>query len=63
LFREDNLAVYYKLEEATRATAYAASIKPYLNEGRRDAWLPVNQYAGKTNGKPRSKYEQLLHTR
>jgi hypothetical protein len=29
LLREDNLAVYYKLEEATRATSYAVSIKPF----------------------------------
>jgi hypothetical protein len=29
LYREDNAAVYYKLEEATRATSYAALIKPY----------------------------------
>ena len=29
LFREDNAKVYFKLEEATRSTMYAASIKPY----------------------------------
>ena len=29
LFREDNSTVYYKLEEATRATSYATLIKPY----------------------------------
>jgi len=29
LYREDNSGVYYELEEATRATPYAASIKPY----------------------------------
>jgi hypothetical protein len=29
LYRDDNANVYYKLEEATRTTAYAASIKPF----------------------------------
>ena len=29
LFRDDNSQVYYYLEEATRTTSYAASIKPY----------------------------------
>jgi hypothetical protein len=49
LFREDNLAVYYKLEEATRATSYSASIKLYQRtKNGRYAWLALsNQYAGK----------------
>jgi hypothetical protein len=49
LFREDNSSVYYKLEEATRATSYAASIKPFQRTKiDRDAWLALsNQYAGK----------------
>jgi hypothetical protein len=48
LFREDNSAVYYKLEEATRATSYATSIKPFQRaENGRMAWLALsNQYAG-----------------
>eukprot|EP00957_Ditylum_brightwellii_P099816 7604490-Ditylum_brightwellii.AAC.1 len=29
LYWQDNATVYYKLEEATRATKYAASIKPF----------------------------------
>ena len=29
LFRDDNSGVYYHLEEATRGTSYAASIKPF----------------------------------
>ena len=29
LFREDNSALYYKVEEATRGTPYGASIKPF----------------------------------
>ena len=28
IFRDDNSVVYYHLEEATRGTSYAASIKP-----------------------------------
>jgi hypothetical protein len=28
LYREDNVVVYYKLEEATKATSYSASIIP-----------------------------------
>jgi hypothetical protein len=66
LFREDNSAVYYKLEEATRATAYAASIKPYQRtKNGRDAWLALsNQYAGNDKWEAEIKrYEQLLHTR
>ena len=29
LFRDDNAEVYYKIEEATQLTQYAASIKPF----------------------------------
>ena len=29
LYRDDNSVVYYHLEEATRGTSYAASIKPF----------------------------------
>ena len=49
LFREDNLDVYYKLEEATRGTPYAASIKPFQRAKQgREAWLEITgQYAGK----------------
>ena len=66
LFREDNSAVYYKLEEATRATSYAASIKPFQRtKNGRDAWLALsNQYAGKDKWEAEIKrHEQLLHTR
>jgi len=47
MFRDDNAKVYYLLEEATRSTGYAASIKPFqrLKNGR-GAWLAlVAQYA------------------
>ena len=36
MFRDDNAAVYYALEEATRSTSYAASIKPFQ---RTKKWL------------------------
>jgi hypothetical protein len=39
LFRDDNSKVYYFLEEATRTTSYAASIKPYQRaKNGRGAW-------------------------
>jgi hypothetical protein len=66
LSREDNLSVYYKLEEATRATSYAASIKPYQRtKNGREAWLALSdQYAGKDKWEAEIKrHEQLLHTR
>jgi hypothetical protein len=66
LFREDNSSVYYKLEEATRATSYAASIKPYQRtKNGREAWLALsNQYAGNDKWEAEIKrHEQLLHTR
>jgi hypothetical protein len=49
LFREDNSTMYYKLEEATRSTSYAASIKPFQRtKNGRAAWLALSsQYAGK----------------
>ena len=45
LFREDNSVVYYHLEEATRGTSYAASIKPFQRgkdgRGARKAFLSI----------------------
>ena len=48
LFRNDNQAVYFKLEEATRGTAYADSIKPFQREkdGRSAFTALKDQYAG-----------------
>lgn len=66
LYREDNSTVYYKLEEATRATSYAASIKPFQRtKNGREAWLALtSQYAGKDKWEAEIKrHEQLLHTR
>ena len=54
LYQEDNSGVYYKLEEATRATSYAASIKPYQRtKNGRGAWLALSNHSilVKTNGK------------
>ena len=42
LYRGDNAAVYYQLEEATRVTSYAASIKPFQRtKNDRDAWFAL----------------------
>jgi hypothetical protein len=43
LYREDNSAVYYLLEEATRGTSYAPTIKPYqrTKNGREVASQPI----------------------
>ena len=53
LFRDDNSVVYYHLEEATRGTSYAASIKPFQEEkmgGGHGKPKPVNMQA-RTSGK------------
>jgi hypothetical protein len=65
-FREDDSAVCHKLEEATRATMCAASIKPFQRtKNGRDAWLALsNQCAGDDKWEAETKrHEQLLHTR
>ena len=66
LFRDDNASVYHYLEEATRTTFYAASIKPFQrSKNGRGAWLAlVGQYAGRDKWEAEIKrQEQLLHTR
>ena len=65
-YREDNQAVYYHLEEATRSTPYAASIKPFQRaRNGRAAWLALSgQYAGVDKWEAEiKKHEQFLHTR
>ena len=65
-FRDDDSVVYYHLEEATRGTSYAASIKPYQKvKDARGAWKALtSQYAGKDKWEAEIKrQEQLLHTR
>ena len=66
LFREDNAKVYFKLEEATRSTMYAASIKPYQrSKNGRGAWIALaSQYAGQDKFKTEIKSaEDVLHNR
>ena len=66
LFRDDNSVVYYYLEEATRGTSYAASIKPFqkVKDGRGARKALTSQYAGKDKWEAEIKrQEQLLHTR
>jgi hypothetical protein len=48
LFRDDNALVYYYIEEATRSTTYAASIKPFqrAKNGRGAFLAMISQYAG-----------------
>jgi hypothetical protein len=42
LYHDNNSQVYYYLEEATRTTRYAASIKPYQQaKNGRGAWLAL----------------------
>jgi len=65
LFKNDSASVYYYLEEATRSTQYASSIKPYQhNKNGRDAWLAiVRQYAGKDKWDKEIKLQDdFLHT-
>ena len=66
LFRDDNAAVYYALEEATCSTSYAASIKPFQkSKNARGALLALtNQYAGNDKWEAEiCKQDDLLHTR
>ena len=65
LFRNDNAQVYHFLEEATRGTIYAASIKP--SQSRKDglkAWRAiVNQYTGKDKWeKDLKECDDFIHT-
>ena len=65
LFQNDNSDLYFLLEEATRGSSYAASIKPF--QRHRDgeaAWKALtSQYAGKDKWDAEiKKPEQLLHT-
>ena len=45
-FKEDNSKVYYYIEETTRTTSYAASVKPYQkkNNGREKFLALFPQY-------------------
>jgi hypothetical protein len=66
LFRDDNASVYHYLEEATRSTLYAASIKPFQRrKDGRGAWLALlGQYAGNDKWEAEIKIQEtVLHTR
>ena len=63
---DDNVAVYYALEEATCSTSYAASIKPFQStENGRCALLAfMNQYSGNDKWEAEiHKQDDLLHSR
>ena len=65
LFRDDNAAVYYALEQATCSTSYAASIKPFqkTKNGRGALLALTNQYAGNDKWEAEiRKQDDLLHT-
>ena len=66
LYRDDNAKVYYDLEEATRSTPYAASIKPFqrAKNGRGALESLRRQYAGVDKWETELKrQDDLLHTR
>ena len=64
-YKIDNAKLYSKLEEATRSTVYAASIKPFQRtRNGRDAYKAIiNQYAGDDKWTLEvSKNDNLLHS-
>ena len=66
MFRDNNAAVYYTLEEATRSMSYAASIKPFqrTKDGRGALQALTNQYAVDDKWEAEiCKQDDLLHTR
>lgn len=65
-FAEDNAAVYFKIEEATRNTTYHDSIAPFKrNLDGRGAYMALkNQYAGKDKWEAIiAKHKEILTTR
>ena len=65
MFRDNNVAVYHALEEATRSTSYAASIKPFqkTKNGCGALLALPNQYAGNDKWEAEiRKQDDLLHT-
>ena len=64
LFRDDNSKVYFKLEEATHGTMYAASIKPFqrAKNGRGAYAALTSQYAGRDKWESEiRRQDDLLH--
>ena len=65
-FKDDNEKLYSFLEEATRGTQYASSIRPYSRaKNGREAYLALKrQYAGKDKWQAEiKKQENFIHTR
>lgn len=65
-FKEDNAAVYFKIEEATRNTTYQDSIAPFTKsmDGRGAFIALKNQYAGKDKWEAIiAKHKEILATR
>ena len=65
LYCNDNALVYYHLEEATRLSLYAASIKPFQRrKDGRGAWVALTlQYCGEDKWIAKLKcQDKLLHT-
>ena len=66
LYRDDNMSLYFLLEEVTRSTVYAATIKPFQRaKNGRGAWFSmVSQYAGEDKWQALIKVQdELLHNR
>lgn len=66
LYRDDNALLYYFIEEATRGTAYAASIKPFqrTKNGRAAFNALESQYAGEDKWRALLKQaEEMIHSR
>lgn len=66
LFRDDNAKVYHYLEEATRGTIYASSLKPFQRrkDGREAHLAIINQHAGVDKWEDELKaQEEFLKTR
>jgi hypothetical protein len=65
-YRDDNAQIYYYLEEATRGTPYAATLKPFQRrKDGRTALLSIrSQYAGRDKWDAEIKrQDDLIHTR
>jgi hypothetical protein len=66
LDRDNNALVYYYIEEATRSTSYAASIKPFTRakDGRAAFTAMLSQYVGEDKWRALIKQaEEMIHNR
>ena len=65
LYRDDNVTVYYKMEEATRGTHFADFVKPFQRRkyGKSTLEAMESQYAGQDKWDSMiKKMDTLLHT-